>query len=60
MVCIVNINDDSRIIRMAVQVVASPTIIELTNLEVSVMLLENIVQASLMMMIIFSCNLVFP
>ncbi len=42
MVCIIIINDDSRIIRMALQVVASPTIIELTTLEVSLMLLENI------------------
>jgi hypothetical protein len=40
-------NDDSRIIRMAFQVVASPTIIELTTLEVSLMLLENIYSTSI-------------
>jgi predicted transporter len=42
------VNDDSRVIRMTLQVVASPTIVSLTTLEVSFMLLENILQTSLM------------
>jgi len=37
-----NVNDDSRVVRMMLQVVASPTIIRMTTVEVSFMLLENI------------------
>ncbi len=36
------VNDDSRVIRMMLQVVASPTIVILMTLELSFMLLENI------------------
>jgi hypothetical protein len=36
------VNDDSRVMRMTLQVVASPTIIILTTPEVSFMLVENI------------------
>ncbi len=36
------VNDDSTVVRMTVQVVASPTIVILMTLEVSFMLLENI------------------
>ncbi len=36
------VNDDSRVVRMTLQIVALPIIIILTALEVSFMLLENI------------------
>ena len=36
------VNDDSRVIILTLQVVASPTIVILKTLEVSFMLLENI------------------
>jgi hypothetical protein len=36
------VNDDSRVVRMMLQVVAPPTIVILTALEVSIMLLNNI------------------
>jgi hypothetical protein len=39
---IIIVNDDSRVVRMTFQVVASPTIVILMTLEVSFMLLENI------------------
>ncbi len=36
------VNEDARVVRMMLQVVASPMIVILTTLEVSFMLLENI------------------
>jgi hypothetical protein len=47
------VNDDSRVIWMMLQVVATTTIVILTTLEVSFMLLENIYSTS----VTYDCNL---
>jgi hypothetical protein len=49
------VNDDSRVVRMLLQVVASPLVDILMTLEVSFMLLENIYNEGIshMMIVIF-------
>jgi len=46
------VNDNSRVVRMMLQVVASPTIVVLSTLEVSFTILENIYSTGMPLTII--------